>query len=58
MKCPICNGEGQFFEDRIECDVIYTPCGYCQNTGRISLWLLLKYMYFTRDWKLKGQGGR
>ena len=24
MKCPICLGKGQFFEDRIDYDVIYT----------------------------------
>lgn len=55
MKCPVCKGEGQWVEDVIDYMTLYTPCGYCKNTGKISLWMLLKYMYFTRDWKLKGQ---
>jgi len=55
IKCPICHGNGRWVEDVIDNDVLYTPCNSCRETGKVSMWYIVKYIYATRDWRLKGQ---
>lgn len=43
MKCPVCEGEGEWLEFYMrELGGYYTPCGACNKTGKVSVWWMIK----------------
>lgn len=45
MKCPCCDGECEFIEDKIEEHYILRDCYYCNGTGKVSLWKWILYIF-------------
>ena len=46
MKCPICDGEGAFYESIVIHHDLREGCGACKETGRVSLWWMIKYWFW------------
>ena len=47
MKCPCCDGECEFIEDKIdEVHYFIRNCYYCNGTGKVSLWKLIKWVLY------------
>jgi hypothetical protein len=46
MKCPICNGVGEWKEDLGEGTIITEPCNHCSEKGIISLWGWILYHFW------------
>jgi hypothetical protein len=44
-RCPVCGGEGGESEDFGEGTVVFRPCGYCRETGRVGLFKWLSYQW-------------
>jgi len=48
MKCPICKGEGVLAEFiDLVLGSYYSPCGACNKTGKVSLWWMISYLFWS-----------
>ena len=46
MKCPMCGGDGGWYETHAEYIQEYYECGACEESGKVSLWWMITFWFW------------